>query len=673
MRLRYIMEKKQILQKILELTKELNHHAYCYYTLNKPKITDKEYDALYQELLDLEKQYPEFIQPDSPTKRIGDKSDINLGKVTHSFKMGSLMNCFNLDDINGFFNTFANKYPTIKLDNISLIVQPKFDGLSLELIYRNGKLYKASTRGDGDVGEDVTKNALVIDSIPKTIDISKEVAVYGEILMFKEVFNSINKQREQTGKQLFLNPRNAAAGSLRQLNPDITRERNLNFIAYGIRYTESNILFNQQKINKVLLDNGFDIGIVLNNGKCLSYPLSEETLDSIIKQYIEDKDGYPFETDGLVFKYGYDLEEPNLFNKYPDYACAYKVESETAVTKVTSIDLQIGMSGVITPVVNVKTVMLSGTSVSRVTGNNQAYLNNLDVRVSDLIRIKKSCEIIPKIVHVVPIEGKSRSESFRMPENCPCCNTKLEQTDTGITRCPNRKCPEVEIKMIEHFVSRDCMNIKGLGEKIIRKLYNEGYINTPLDLYRLSLEQLVKALDSDLIGKKIFDEINQSRHREERVLLRSLGVPMIGLMTSKSILIKFGSIENLLNTKMELANIASNKLIGFETAKEIIKYFSDESNLTYVKNLVKEMKFSKKEVIVNPNPKVFVLTGILSTSRTVLTRKIEDKGHSVSSSISKKVDYLVCGKSPGSKLDTANKLNIPVITEEELFILLNKT
>ena len=667
------MEKKQILQKILELTKELNHHAYCYYTLNKPKITDKEYDALYQELLDLEKQYPEFIQPDSPTKRIGDKSDINLGKVTHSFKMGSLMNCFNLDDINGFFNTFANKYPTIKLDNISLIVQPKFDGLSLELIYRNGKLYKASTRGDGDVGEDVTKNALVIDSIPKTIDISKEVAVYGEILMFKEVFNSINKQREQTGKQLFLNPRNAAAGSLRQLNPDITRERNLNFIAYGIRYTESNILFNQQKINKVLLDNGFDIGIVLNNGECLSYPLSEEALDSIIKQYIEDKDGYPFETDGLVFKYGYDLEEPNLFNKYPDYACAYKVESETAITKVTSIDLQIGMSGVITPVVNVKTVMLSGTSVSRVTGNNQAYLNNLDVRVGDLIRIKKSCEIIPKIVHVIPMKGKPRSEPFRMPENCPCCNTKLEQTDTGITRCPNRKCPEVEIKMIEHFVSRNCMNIKGLGEKIIRKLYNENYIRTPLDLYHLSLDQLTKSLGSNLLAKKIFAEINQSRHREERVLLRSLGISMIGLMTSKSTLVKFGSIENLLNTKMELANIASSKLIGFETAKEIIKYFSDESNLTYVKNLVKEMKFKKKDTVVNQNPKVFVLTGIFSLKRSRLTEMIEEKGHSVSSSVNKKVDYLVSGLSPGSKLDTANKLGIPVITEKELFNLLNKT
>lgn len=670
MRLRYIMEKKQILQKILELTKELNHHAYCYYTLNKPKITDIQYDALYQELLDLEKQYPEFIQSDSPTKRIGDKSDNNLGKVTHSFKMGSLMNCFNLDDVNGFFNTFVNKYPSIKLDNISLIVQPKFDGLSLELVYRNGELYKASTRGNGDIGEDVTKNALVIDSIPKTIDISEEIAVYGEILMFKEVFNSINKQREQTGKQLFLNPRNAAAGSLRQLDPNITKERNLNFIAYGIRYTESNILFNQQRTNKVLLDNGFDIGIVFNNGEVLSYPLSGEILDSIVKQYIEDKDGYPFETDGLVFKYGYDLEEPNLFNKYPDYACAYKVESETAVTKVTSIDLQIGMSGVITPVVNVNTVMLSGTSVARVTGNNQAYLNNLDVRVGDLIRIKKSCEIIPKIVHVVPTEGKPRSEPFRMPENCPCCNTELEQTDTGITRCPNRKCPEVEIKMIEHFASKGCMNIKGLGEKIIRKLYSENYIRTPLDLYRLILDQLTKSLGSDLLAKKIFAEINQSRYREEHILLRSLGIPMVGIMVSKSILIKFGSIENLLNTKMELANIMANKLIGFETAKEIIKYFSDESNLTYVKNLVKEMKFRKKEVIVNPNPKVFVLTGILSTSRSVLTRKIEDKGHSVSSSVSKKVDYLVCGKSPGSKLDTANKLGVPVITEEELLSLI---
>lgn len=670
MRLRYIMEKKQILQKILELTKELNHHAYCYYTLNKPKITDIQYDALYQELLDLEKQYPEFIQSDSPTKRIGDKSDNGFGKVSHLFKMGSLMNCFNLDDVNGFFNTFINKYTSIKPNTVSLIVQPKFDGLSLELIYRDGKLYKASTRGNGEIGEDVTSNALVIESIPNNIDIKEEVAVYGEVLMFKEVFNSINRQREQAGKQLFLNPRNAAAGSLRQLNPGITRERNLNFIAYGIRYRESNILLNQQKINKVLLDNGFDIGIVFNNGEGLPYPLSEETLDSIIKQYIEDKDGYPFETDGLVFKYGYDLEEPNLFNKYPDYACAFKVESESAVTKVTSIDLQIGMSGVITPVVNVKTVMLSGTSVSRVTGNNQAYLNNLDVRVGDLIRIKKSCEIIPKIVHVIPTKGKHRSEPFRMPENCPCCNTKLEQTDTGITKCPNRKCPEVEIKMIEHFVSKGCMDIKGLGEKIIRKLYNDRYISTPLDLYRLTIDQLSDSLGSDLLAKKIFTEINQSRYREESKLLMSLGIPMVGSMTSKSLLIKFGSIENLLNTKMELANIMTNKLIGFETAKEIIKYFSDESNLTYVKNLVKEMKFKKKEVIVNPNPKVFVLTGILSTSRSVLTRKIEDKGHSVSSSVSKKVDYLVCGKSPGSKLDTANKLDVPVITEEELLSLI---
>lgn len=667
------MNKEQILQKIIELTKELNHHAHCYYTLDKPNITDKQYDSLYQELLDLEKQYPEFIQPDSPTKRIGDKSNNGFGKVSHLFKMGSLMNCFNLDDVNGFFNTFANKYPSIKLDNISLIVQPKFDGLSLELIYRDGKLYKASTRGNGEIGEDVTANALVIESIPNNIDIKEEVAVYGEVLMFKDVFNSINKQREQTGKQLFLNPRNAAAGSLRQLDPNVTKERNLNFIAYNIRYSNSNTLFNQQKINKILLDNGFDIGIVLNNGECLSYPLSEETLDSIIKQYIEDKDGYPFETDGLVFKYGYDLEEPNLFNKYPDYACAYKVESETAVTKVTSIDLQIGMSGVITPVVNVKTVILSGTSVSRVTGNNQAYLNNLDVRIGDLIRIKKSCEIIPKIVHVVPVKGKPRSEQFRMPENCPCCNTKLEQTDTGITRCPNRKCPEVEIKMIEHFASKGCMNIKGLGEKIIRKLYNENYIRTPLDLYRLTLDQLTKSLGSNLLAKKIFAEINQSRYREEHILLRSLGIPMVGLMTSKSTLVKFGSIGNLLNTKMELSNIASSKLIGVETANEIIKYFSDESNLTYVKNLVKEMRFKKKEVIVNPNPKVFVLTGIFSLKRSRLTEIIEEKGHSVSSSVNKKVDYLVSGLSPGSKLDTANKLGISVITEKELFNLLNKT
>lgn len=667
------MDKKQILQKILELTKELNHHAYCYYTLNKPKITDKQYDALYQELLDLEKQYPEFIQSDSPTKRIGDKSDNNLGKVTHSFKMGSLMNCFNLDDVNGFFNTFVNKYPSIKLDNISLIVQPKFDGLSLELVYRNGELYKASTRGDGDIGEDVTKNALVIDSIPKTIDISEEIAVYGEILMFKEVFNSINKQREQTGKQLFLNPRNAAAGSLRQLDPNITKERNLNFIAYTIRYPNSNTLFNQQKINKVLLDNEFDTGIVFNNGECLPYPLSEEILDSIVKQYIEDKDGYPFETDGLVFKYGYDLEEPNLFNKYPDYACAYKVESESAVTKVTSIDLQIGMSGVITPVVNVNTVTLSGTSVSRVTGNNQAYLNNLDVRVGDLIRIKKSCEIIPKIVHVVPTKGKLRSEPFRMPDNCPCCNTKLEQTDTGITRCPNRKCPEVEIKMIEHFVSRNCMDIKGLGEKVIRKLYNDGYIKTPLDLYQLTLNQLSKSLKSNLLAEKILTEINRSRHRREDVLLRSLGIPMVGLMTSKSILIKFGSIDNVLNTKMELTNIMSSKFIGYETANEIIEYFSDESNLTYVKNLVKEMEFEKKDIPISQSHKVFVLTGTFSLSRHMLTGMIEERGHSVSSSVSKKVDYLVCGLSPGSKLDNAKKLNIAVITEKELLSLLNKT
>ncbi len=383
------MNIEQILQKIIELTKELNHHAHCYYTLDKPNITDKQYDSLYQELLDLEKQYPEFIQSDSPTKRIGDKSDNDFGKVSHLFKMGSLMNCFNLDDVNGFFNTF---------------------------------------------------------------------------------------------------PRNAAAGSLRQLDPNVTKERNLNFIAYNIRYSNSNTLFNQQKINKVLLDNGFDVGIVFNNGECLSYPLSEETLDSIIKQYTEDKDGYPFETDGLVFKYGYDLEEPNLFNKYPDYACAYKVESETAVTKVTSIDLQIGMSGV-------KTVMLSGTSVSRVTGNNQAYLNNLDIRVGDLIRIKKSCEIIPKIVHVIPTKDNHRSEPFKMPENCPCCNTKLEQTDTGITKCPNRKCPEVEVKMIEHFVSKGCMDIKGLGEKIVRKLYNDRYISTPLDLYRLTIDQLSDSLN----------------------------------------------------------------------------------------------------------------------------------------------------------------------------------
>lgn len=635
---------------MMELVDLINKYSYHYYTLDDPLVSDKEYDKLYKELSQLEEQHPDLVLDDSPVKRIGDKVSPTLSKIKHKHIMGSLKNCFDVNDLNKFFSFLPNQ--------TELMVQSKFDGLALELVYRQGKLISASTRGDGFIGEDVLKNVLTITSIPKEIPIQKETIVYGEVLMFIDVFNQLNQERLARGEKPFSNPRNAAAGSLRQLDPEITRQRQLQFIPYTIEPKQTYKSYSEMTSALSRLGfNTFVKGIV-------TYPLDKEVLSKIVSEHEVTRKTDQYDTDGIVFKVN-DLSyaKPNE-GKLPNWACAFKLDPESETTQVVDIVVQIGRTGAITPVAILTPVLVSGSIVSRATLNNASFIKQLDVRIGDFVQVRKAAEIIPEIISVDLDKRDPDSKPFVFPDKCPCCQSQLVAEET-ITRCMNKECEEQLIQNILHFASRDGMDIKGVDEFIIRALFKAKAIYYPIHLYHLSLEDLEKVLGKGLTAKNAFEAIEASRYTTPEKFLYSLGIRFVGERMSKLLLKEYKDIMRLLDvTYEELVNLEG---VGPIKAKAIYEYLSNPKNRDLVLNYLVEFKFKKEKKLSNKlDQKTFLITGMLTRPRKEIEKLITDNGGTMLSSVSSKLNYLIVGENPGSKLEKAKKLGIEIIEEKDL-------
>lgn len=636
--------------RMVELVDLINKYSYHYYTLDDPLISDKEYDKLYKELSQLEEQHPDLVLDDSPIKRIGDKVSPTLSKIKHKHIMGSLKNCFDVNDLNKFFSFLPSQ--------TELMVQSKFDGLALELVYQQGKLISASTRGDGFIGEDVLKNVLTITSIPKEITIQKETIVYGEVLMFREVFDQLNQERLAKGEKPFSNPRNAAAGSLRQLDPEITRQRQLQFIPYTIEPKQTYKSYSEMTSALSRLGfNTFVKGIV-------TYPLDKETLSKIVSEHELSRKTDQYDTDGIVFKVN-DLNyaKPNE-GKLPNWACAFKLDPESETTQVVDIVVQIGRTGAITPVAILTPVLVSGSVVSRATLNNASFIKQLDVRIGDFVQVRKAAEIIPEIIAVDLDKRDPDSKPFVFPDKCPCCQSQLVTEET-ITRCMNKECEEQLIQNILHFASRDGMDIKGVDEFIIRALFKAKAIYYPIHLYHLSLEDLEKILGKGLTAKNAFEAIEASRYTTSEKFLYSLGIRFVGERMSKLLLKEYKDIMRLLDaTYEELVNLEG---VGPIKAKAIYEYLSNPKNRDLVLNYLVEFKFKKEEKLSNKlDQKTFLITGTLTRPRKEIEKLITDNGGTMLSSVSSKLNYLIVGENAGSKLEKAKKLGIEIIEEKDL-------
>ena len=636
--------------RMVELVDLINKYSYHYYTLDDPLISDKEYDKLYKELSKLEEQHSDLVLDDSPIKRIGDKVSPTLSKIKHKHIMGSLKNCFDVNDLNKFFSFLPNQ--------TELIVQSKFDGLALELVYRQGKLISASTRGDGFIGEDVLKNVLTIASVPKEIPIQKETIVYGEVLMFREVFNQLNQERLTKGEKPFSNPRNAAAGSLRQLDPEITRQRQLQFIPYTIEPKQTYKSYSEMTSALSRLGfNTFVKGIV-------TYPLDKEVLSKIVSEHELSRKTDQYDTDGIVFKVN-DLiyAKPNE-GKLPNWACAFKLDPESETTQVVDIVVQIGRTGAITPVAILTPVLVSGSVVSRATLNNASFIKQLDVRIGDFVRVRKAAEIIPEIIAVDLDKRDLDSKPFVFPDKCSCCQSQLVTEET-ITRCMNKECEEQLIQNILHFASRDGMDIKGVDEFIIRALFKAKVIYYPIHLYHQSLEDLEKVLGKGLTAKNAFEAIEASRYTTPEKFLYSLGIRFVGERMSKLLLKEYKDIMRLLDvTYEELVNLEG---VGPIKAKAIYEYLSNPKNRDLVLNYLVEFKFKKEEKLSNKlDQKTFLITGTLTRPRKEIEKLITDNGGTMLSSVSSKLNYLIVGENAGSKLEKAKKLGVEIIEEKDL-------
>lgn len=636
--------------RMAELVDLINKYSYHYYTLDDPLASDKEYDKFYKELSQLEEQHPDLVLDNSPIKRIGDKVSPTLSKIKHKHIMGSLKNCFDVNDLNKFFSFLPNQ--------TELIVQSKFDGLALELVYQQGKLISASTRGDGFIGEDVLKNVLTMDSVPKEIPIQKETIVYGEVLMFREVFNKLNQERLEKGEKPFANPRNAAAGSLRQLDPEITRQRQLQFIPYTLEPKTNYKSYSEMTSTLSRLGfNTFVKGIV-------TYPLDKETLSKIVSEHEVTRKTDQYDTDGIVFKVN-DLSyaKPNE-GKLPNWACAFKLDPESETTQVVDIAVQIGRTGAVTPVAILTPVLVSGSVVSRATLNNASFIKQLDVRIGDFVQVRKAAEIIPEIIAVDLDKRDPDSKPFVFPDKCPCCHSRLVIEET-ITRCLNKECEERLIQNILHFASRDGMDIKGVDEFIIRALFKAKEIYYPIHLYYLSLEDLEKVLGKGLTAKNAFEAIETSRNTTPEKFLYSLGIRFVGERMSKLLLKEYKDIIRLLDvTYEELVNLEG---VGPIKTKAIYEYLANPKNRDMVLNYLVEFKFKKEEKLSNKlDQKTFLITGTLTRPRKEIEKLITDNGGVMLSSVSSKLNYLIVGDNAGSKLEKAKKLGIEIIEEKDL-------
>ncbi len=663
-----------------DLVKRLKTYSRQYYIFDDPSVTDAEYDALYNELLALEKEYPELCSDNSPSQKVGAKVSKEFKKVEHTEKMLSLENAYNEDDIAAFIERTKK---LCGIDNIELVLEPKFDGLSAAIVYKNGILVQASTRGDGSIGEDITANVMTINNVPKKIaNTSERFEVRGEVVMLKADFQKLNEERAQTGEKLFANPRNAAAGSLRQLDANITKNRNLTFFAYAV-YSDDVSLSTQMDVLNTLKSLGFVVSSRIKLCK------NQNEAYVFYKEMERNRASLEYDIDGVVYKTNdLSLQKKMGFSaKFPRHSIAYKFPAEKAQTTVLDIVVQVGRTGNITPVAELMPVTVGGVVVSRATLHNKDELQKRDIRVGDKVIIQRAGDVIPQVLYPIVEERNADSKPFEFPTVCPCCGSKLVKEEKEVAiKCINLNCHAQLVERLIHFASKPAFNIDGLGDQNIRFLFDNGIIKSPTDLFYLEQKNSEIHLENnDGWGKQsvenLFKSINNSRTISLDRFIYALGVPQIGKAVSKLVAKFFGTYSAFFECVKELngAILLEINGIGQSIVDDFNNFFANETNMAVVKELagdghsqgiilVTDVERQKSDIL---SGKTIVFTGSLSNfSRDEAKEMAEKYGAKVASSVSSKTSIVVAGENAGSKLSQAEKLGISVISEEEFLNLI---
>ena len=663
------MTEQQALEHINKLKQDLALHAHQYYDLDSPLISDAEYDALMQQLISLEKKFPQLITATSPSQKLLSKPAKTFKQITHLTPMLSLANVFSLEELNTFLERLDKQS-----DFLCFVLEPKIDGLAVSLIYENGHLVRAATRGNGKVGENILANVKNIASIPKTLPQSSELPeildVRGEVYMSYQTFEELNNLQLEQGKPLFANPRNAAAGSLRQLDPQITRERNLQFFAYALATGSKAEHWQNLQFLKEL---GFPV-----NEHCQKLKAKKD-----IEQYIRDfqiqKVSLAYATDGVVLKVDNIAMQERLgfTGKDPKWAVAYKYPAEKSYTKLLDIIPSVGRSGNITPIAVLQPVLLSGSMVARASLHNFDNLFQKDIRIGDTVLVQKAGEIIPEVIEVDFKNRPNDSKIYELPDSCPSCYHPLIKLPGLVAyKCINSKCPAINQKSFEHFVSKQGMNIKGLGRSIIALLIENNLLHSPADIYQLSLEQIANLPG---LGQKsaenLLAAIAESKQLDFANVLYALGIPHIGYKTATQLSIHFKSIDKLMTASEEDLQLISD--IGEKITESILLYFANPENIVLIKKLqAAGLTFTVTETTASPsNSKLLGKNIIFTGSLETLTREQAAKlassfGANIVNSISKNTDIVVVGNKAGSKLKKAQDLGLKILNEEEFLNIL---
>lgn len=662
------MTENEAKKRIQELSDLIEYHSKKYYVEDSPEISDYEYDKMFYELVDLEEKFPSLAKSTSPTKRVGGKALEKFEKVVHSVKMGSLSDVFSYDEVRNFVSKTEEKLGHA----CTFSVEPKIDGLSVSLEYRNGIFTVGSTRGDGEVGENVTENLKTVRSIPLKVNTDTALLeVRGEVYMPRKTFYALNEKNEKDGGQVFANPRNAAAGSLRQLDSKVTAARGLDIFVFNIQRADDMSFSSHTEGLDYLSSIGFN---VIKDRKKLS---SANDIINRIKELGEMRDSLPYDIDGVVIKAD-NIEERKMIGENistPKWAVAFKFPPEQKKTLLTDIVIQVGRTGVLTPNARLEPVRLAGTTVSRATLHNIDFIRERDIRIGDTVIVQKAGDIIPEVVSVDISKRPQGAIKYEMPKFCPSCGEPVLRDFESATRCTNASCPAQLRRTLEHFASRDAMNIDGMGEAVISSLISSGLIADAADIYRIKAEDVAKL---DRMGQKSADNligaIERSKSAGLAKLIYALGIRNIGEKAALSLAERFGNIDDII--KADVDTLCSIDDFGVTTADSVTNFFSHPQNLKLIEEF-KELGIKVTHESAKKSARfeglTFVLTGTLPTmSRSEAEALITENGGKASSSVSKKTSFVLAGSDAGSKLTKAETLGIKIIDEAEFLKMLSE-
>lgn len=665
---------EKVKKRITELREQIDYHNYRYYVLDDPEIPDAEYDRLMRELEELESEHPELVTPDSPTQRVGATPLAAFDEVKHELPMLSLGNAFDEDEVLSFDRRAREK---LGGETIEYAVEPKLDGLAISLLYEDGKLTRGATRGDGTTGEDVTQNVRTIEAIPLKLrgdDYPARLEVRGEVIMTKDGFEQLNRDRQKADEKIFANPRNAAAGSLRQLDSRITAKRPLSFFCYGAGLVEGAELPDRHsKILEQLREWGMrtnpESKVVEGILGCLEY----------YRDMQEKRDSLDYEIDGLVYKVNRVDQQQTLgfVSRAPRWALAHKFPAQEEMTKLLDIDVQVGRTGALTPVARLEPVHVGGVTVSNATLHNQDEIERLDVRVGDTVIIRRAGDVIPQVVSVVKSRREGKPKKYHLPNTCPVCGSEtVRHEGEAVTYCTGGLyCAAQRKQSLKHFASRRALDIDGLGDKLVDQLVDEKYIHDPADLFHLTKEQLVQLERmADKSAENLLDALDKSRNTTLERFIYALGIHDVGEATARALARHFGTLEAL--RKADKEQLMAVPDIGPVVAESILTFFKQKHNEEVIDKLI-QAGLEWEEVEVKPaeelplNGKTFVLTGTLDEmTRDEAKASLQALGAKVTGSVSKKTDYVVVGADPGSKADKAESLGVEILDEEAFLKLI---